>query len=81
MSATWIQTKEPKLEWIPVERELPGGSGIVLIWAVVNIGSPHETVAPAFVKYEPEMPALWFDMYGDAINDVIRVIKWCKITN
>ena len=70
---------EPKAQWISTEARLPKYPGICIVWAIVNIGTPHETKSIAFVRYEPEVSSKWTDLQGDAVGNEITILKWLEL--
>lgn len=72
--------KLPTLNWRHVNEGLPKYSGIVAVYALVNIGSPHQYYCYTHVKREPDLSADWTDLYGDVIDpNSMKIIYWLQV--
>lgn len=65
-----IKTNPPKVRWVDIDEQKPSHDGTLLLFGLVNEGSPHECFAKFFARYDKESNK-FFDFHGDVIDETV----------
>lgn len=71
-----IKTNPPKVRWVDIEEQKPSHDGTLLLFGLVNEGSPHECFAKFFARFDKESNK-FFDFHGDMIDN--KVTHWMYV--